>query len=117
MHEFAMCENVGRAALEEYAKLEPPPKRLVRIRVVAGGMHQIVPDFFTFAYEVLTKETAIEGSTMDLKVTPVIGRCRNCTWEGELTLPFFECGSCKERKIDVIHGMEMMVEKLEIEQA
>ena len=117
MHEFAMCERIVRATLDEYAGIEPPPKRLARIHVVAGGMHQIIPETLQFAYEVLTKETPAEGSTMDLTISPVLGRCRACGWEGDLDLPFFECGACRELDIEVVSGMEMYLDKLQIEES
>lgn len=111
-----MCDKIVRAVLEEYAGIEPAPRRLTGVRVVVGGMHQVVPEYLEFAYQVLTKETAAEGSALDVALTPVVGQCRDCRWRGELALPFFQCGSCQGRNIEVVSGMEMYLDKLEIEE-
>jgi len=104
------------AVLEEYRALSPSPCRLSRVRVVAGKLHQIVPDYLTFAYELLTKGTPVEGSVMDLEFIPVRGMCRACPWEGEVELPVFRCGRCGGFEVDVISGRELFLDRLEVEQ-
>ena len=115
MHEFSICRSIVTAALEEYAALDPPPRRLKGIRLVVGGMHQIIPDYLATAYELLTQDTPAAGSRLDLVVQPVIGRCKECDWEGEIVPPFFQCAACKVLAIDVIQGRELYLDCLEVE--
>ncbi len=115
MHEFAICSNIVDSVLEEYARIEPPPGKLLKTRVVAGQMHQLVPEYLSFAYEVLTRDTPVAGSTIEIVPVPVRGRCRACGWEGEITPPLFQCDSCDEFDIETTSGMELHLDGLEIE--
>lgn len=115
MHEFSLCQRIVDALLEEYAALDPPVRRLNAVRVVSGGMHQIVPDYLQTAYMLLTKETPAEGSQLNLVVQPVIGRCKACGWEGEIDPPFFQCAACEALEIELLQGRELYIDGLEVE--
>lgn len=116
MHEFAIGECIVETVRDEMGRLEPEP-HLVRAYVVAGGLHQIVPDYLSTAYEVLTRGTLMEGSELVLEVRPVAGRCRCCAWEGEITPPFFQCGRCEALDIEMTAGTELYLERLEVEES
>jgi hydrogenase nickel incorporation protein HypA/HybF len=115
MHELSICRGIVQAALEEYEKLEPRPRRLTRVRVVAGELHQLVPDHLVMAFEVLTRDTPAEGSTLELETVPVTGRCRGCGWEGEIRPPVFQCAECEAFDIEMEKGRELYLDRLEVE--
>ncbi len=115
MHEFAICSRIVESVLEEYARIEPAPSRLLKVRVVAGRMHQLVPEYLSFAYEVLTRETPVAGSEIEIVPVPVRGRCRSCGWEGEIAPPVFRCDGCDEFDVETTSGMELRLDGLEIE--
>ena len=115
MHEFSICERIVEAVLGELADLQRPSARLCNARVVVGGLHQIVPDYLSFAYDVLTRDTAAEGSALQIRVTPVVARCRTCDWEGEIDLPIFRCAACQSLNLDMLRGKELYLEHLEVE--
>lgn len=114
MHEFAICERIIAAVQEELDRL-PPPARLCRAHVVAGALHQIVPDYLETAYQVLTRDTPLDNSEMVLDVRPVVGRCRACSWEGEIQPPFFQCGQCEALDVEMTAGKELYLDRLEVE--
>ncbi|HEC17630.1 MAG TPA: hydrogenase maturation nickel metallochaperone HypA [Sedimenticola sp.] len=115
MHEFSICRDILAAALEEYRALDPAPKRLKAVRVVAGGMHQIIPEYLATAYGILSRDTPAAGSKLDLVIKPVTGRCRECGWEGEIVPPFFQCAACGALAIDLMQGRELYLDRLEVE--
>lgn len=115
MHEFAIGENIVRAAVEGFERASPRPRALRAARVVVGGLHQVVPDNLHMAYEVLSRGTPIEGSRLELRHVPVTARCRRCGWSGEITVPLFACGACASGEIDVLTGKELYLENLEVE--
>ena len=117
MHEFSICEGVVDAALEEMRKLDPPPARLRRARIVAGALRQIVPDAMTFAFEVLTKGTPAEGATLEIVNSPITARCRECGWQGEIQDMRFQCSACGAVALALTGGDELYLESLEIENA
>ena len=114
MHEFSLCQSILTTAVAEFEKLDPRPPALCRVRVVCGGLHQVIPDYLQEAWRVLSKETPAEGADLDLVVTPVMARCRACRWEGPIDPPVFACGACGEYSVEVIGGREFFIEALEV---
>ena len=57
MHEISICQSLVSVVLDELTQRAIGPGRLQRVRVVAGQLHQLVPDSLTFAYELLTRDT------------------------------------------------------------
>ena len=115
MHEFSICERIVEAVLGELSRLHPAPKRLCKVRVVVGRLHQIVPESLTLAYKLLTRETAAEGSEMELVQAPVVGKCRSCGWSGDIHLPNFCCAVCGMLDVELVQGKELYLEHLEVE--
>jgi hydrogenase nickel incorporation protein HypA/HybF len=115
MHEFSICEGLVDAALREMDKLDPPPSRLLRVRVVMGRLHQIVPDYLEQAFEVLTRGTPAQGAKMEMETRPVVGRCNACGWEGDVEPPFFRCGACETFDLEVVKGKELYLDHMEVE--
>jgi len=115
MHEFSICEGIVKAAVEEVEKMTPRPKALRRARVVVGRLHAIVPDNMEMAYEVLTRDTPIAGSKLELEFVPIAAKCKVCGWEGSIEPPVFLCGSCLSGDIEVVTGRELYLANLEVE--
>ena len=115
MHEFSICERIVETVLDELTKVPLPRGRLCRVRVVVGGLHRLVPDHLEFAYRVLTRDTDAEGSVLEVRESPVVVRCRSCSWEGEIDLPLFRCGACHALDLDLVSGKELYLEHLELD--
>ena len=115
MHEFSICEGLVDAVLKEMKALEPPADRLLRVRVVMGRLHQIVPEYLAQAFAVLTRGTLAEGAEMTMETRPVVGRCNACAWQGTVEPPFFHCGGCGALDLDVIEGKELYLDRMEVE--
>ena len=116
MHEFSICEKLVQAVLVELDRTRPRPKRLLKARVVVGRLQQIVPDSLQLAYEILTRETAAEGSALELDEVPIKCECRQCGWEGEINDRLFLCHDCGSAEVNVVAGNELYLESLEIEE-
>jgi hydrogenase nickel incorporation protein HypA/HybF len=120
MHEFALCETVVRMLQYEYKECtvrERPGKTpgVRTVRLVVGGMHQLVEESFRLAYEVLTTDTPLSGSELIIEKTAVRARCPACGWEGAITMPFFLCGRCGRGGLETTAGNEFYLKDMEIE--
>jgi len=115
MHELSLCESILATALREYGRLDPPPVRLERVRVVAGAMHQIVPEYLHNAWRALRTGTAAESASLELRKLGVTARCPACSWEGPVEPPVFACGRCETYGVDVLTGREFYIESMEVE--
>lgn len=115
MHEFSLCRGVLKAVLEELERLDPPANRLVRARLEAGRLHQIVPAYLQSAWELLVVDTPAAGSALDLAIVPVTGRCKACDWSGEIEPPVFLCPACTSGDLDIDGGNEFRLTGLDVE--
>lgn len=115
MHEFSICEGIVDAVVEELGRLDPPPAKLEKVRVVVGVFRQIVPDYLTFAYETLSKGTPAEGSVLDVVQAPAKGKCGDCDWEGDLPIGSYACGGCASVNLEITGGTDLYLESLEVE--
>jgi hydrogenase nickel incorporation protein HypA/HybF len=116
MHEFSIGDSVVRSVIAELVRLKTPPGALRSVRVAVGIMRQIVPDTLVFAYESLSQDTPAAGSKLVLRPVPVTARCNSCGWQGALDVPLFLCGACQSGEIELITGMELQLESLEVEE-
>jgi len=114
MHEFGIGEELVAAVVFELGRFSPLP-RLHRVRVVVGGLRQVVPDNLAFAYEVLSRGTPAAGSELEIETLPLHGECADCGWQGEIIMPVFQCGACGAFAVRTLGGMELYLDALEIE--
>lgn len=115
MHEFAICEQLLKTVLAELETLRQPPPRLLKVRVVVGGLQQIVPDSLSLAYELLSKDTNAAGATLEIVQVPAALACNACGWQGEVRDREFVCPTCGAVDIRVTGGKELYLESLEVE--
>ena len=115
MHEFAIGEQLVAAVRSELAALHPPPRRLLRVRVVAGRFRQIAPESLCLAYDLLTRDTPLAGSALELTQPPVHLTCRACGQEAEADSPVPLCPACGSAEVDVRGGLELYLDSLEVE--
>ncbi len=113
MHEVSICQSLVSVVLDELAQREVGAGRLKRVRVVAGQLHQLVPDALVFAYELLTRDTPAAGSQLELRVPPLEATCKRCGWQGAMEPPIFLCEKCGAG-IEIKGGDELFVEELEL---
>ena len=113
MHEFSIAQTIVQAVLAELKKVQPA--RLVRARIVAGNLHQLVSANLNFAYQVLTKETPAAGSRLSIRRVPITAECRQCHWHGKIHGALFACGKCRSGNIEITGGRELYLDSIEVE--
>lgn len=114
MHETAICANLVDAVLGELEKLADPKAVLRSVKIVAGGMHQLVPDNMNMAYETLTRGTRAEGSVLKIDWRPTLVQCSDCGAKSRVDSPFFICGDCESGNVKVVEGKELYLSSMEI---
>ena len=118
MHEFSICESLVRVVLEELGRLPATagqPPRLLKARDVCGCLQSIVPESLQLAYEVLTRDTRAQGSLLEVVSAPAHGECQACGWTGEVTAPFFICGTCGATDVTLVSGKQIHLASLEVD--
>jgi hydrogenase nickel incorporation protein HypA/HybF len=110
MHELALAEALAAIAAE-HARGRP----VLKVEVQVGHLRQVVPSALTFAFELVTQGTALEGAELELERVPAAGRCRACGTETELDGFPLQCGSCDGFDLELLRGEEFLVMALELD--
>lgn len=113
MHELSLIASVFDI-LEEQAR-QHGAARITRVVLKAGVMSGAVPDLLESAFESYKKGTLAEGARLEIVVVPVKLRCPDCGGEAVREETDFSCVGCGSRRVEIVEGRELVVEKVELE--
>jgi hydrogenase nickel incorporation protein HypA/HybF len=111
MHELAIAE-----ALVAIAERHARGRRVTRVEVEVGRLRQVVPAALEFAFELVARETAVEGAQLVLRAVPVSGLCRDCGERTAMPAPPLACAACGSVDVEIVTGEELRVDALELEE-
>jgi hydrogenase nickel incorporation protein HypA/HybF len=111
MHELSIASAVLESALGHAAG-----RRVSDVRLRVGGLRQVVPDSLGFYWDVVTRETICEGSTLDQVLIEPRLACAPCGREWTIDMPIFRCPTCGGSEVSVAAGDELELESIEVEE-
>ena len=111
MHELAIAQSVAAIASRHAGG-----RRVTGVEVKVGHLRQVVPSALTFAFELVSEGTSLEGAELRIEEVPAAGVCRACGAESPLPGFPFACASCGGLDLEVIRGEELLVDSLELEE-
>ncbi|MCF8373316.1 MAG: hydrogenase maturation nickel metallochaperone HypA [Bacteroidales bacterium] len=111
MHEFSIIENIFKT-IEEVAKKEKLTK-ITKVSLVIGGLRQIVPDVFEFAFQITSKDTLVEGAVLEIEKIPIEVRCEICSEISQVEDHIFFCRHCQSTQVDIVKGKELYIKSLD----
>ncbi len=112
MHELSVAENIIEIVQEH---LQGDQKNAVKkVKVKVGKLTNILVDSLIFGFEVLTKETNLDGSELEIEVIPIKIRCEACGENSTVDGFLFSCPLCQSSSIKIISGYELMVNEIEL---
>lgn len=124
MHEVSVVSDLVSAILRELEKYDVV--KVEEVTLVIGDMTNLGEEQMEFAYEIVTKDTKLEGSKLVVEHEKIRVTCDACGYEGgvemlesdygEHTIPILSCPKCKG-KVKVIAGQTCMVKNLRIVEA
>jgi len=112
MHELSLVMSVVKTIsnLCEQNKWQ----RVLRVTLKVGHLRQIEPEIFAFAFSSATIGTAMEGAEISILEMPIVFKCHNCNKNNDTEDFRFVCPSCNSPDVDLISGMEFVIESIEI---
>lgn len=114
MHEAKFTEQIVDQVVNElkgYIKSKPK-----RIKVRVGEMFHLDKDSVQFYYDLLTKETQLDGVQLDLEEEPVKVMCLDCRKEsGVEDHHLLMCSLCGSRHVEIIAGNQVVTEFIELD--
>jgi hydrogenase nickel incorporation protein HypA/HybF len=111
MHELSIAECIVDIAVR-HARGRP----VSRVEVSVGHLRQVVPSALSFAFELVSQGTAVDGAELVLNVIPAAGRCRQCGTESVLDGFPLLCATCGSADVELTRGEELLVESLDVEE-
>lgn len=113
MHELSLCNSIYK--LVERAAAGRPVS-VVHLEV--GQLRQVVPDTLRYCWGLVSEQTPLAGSVLDVDSVPVRTSCRSCTAsslvEERLVLV---CGACGSGDVEITAGEEFMLTHLDLVEA
>jgi len=118
MHEFSVMSQIVDSVLEVVAKHDA--KRVEEVDLEVGEFTMLGEEQMKFAYEVLAKDTVLEGSMLNFKTVKGRVRCGSCGYDGEMSIledmphkavPVLECPRCHE-PAEITAGRECVVRNI-----
>ena len=124
MHEVSVVSDIVSAVLRELEKYNVV--RVEEVTLVVGEMTSLGDEQLEFAYEIVTKDTKLEGSRLVIEHEKIWVRCKECDYMGEVkmlesdygehTIPVLACPECNGR-VTVVKGQTCKVKNLKIVEA
>ncbi|MFP4348602.1 MAG: hydrogenase maturation nickel metallochaperone HypA [Thermodesulfobacteriota bacterium] len=113
MHEMGIAMQVVKIAADSVPEHIQNP-RVEQVNLKIGKLSSVVPDSLRFCFEVITKDTPLEGATLHIEVAPVVARCRDCGIQWTIEDAVFRCKACNSGSVEVISGRELDIISIEI---
>ncbi len=113
MHELSLAQSLVDAVCEVLETAGGG--RVVTVRLKIGALAGVVADALQFCYEIVTKDTPLEGSQLLIQTLPVAVFCPRC--ERVVELPGVQrlcCPVCDTPTGDLRQGRELELESVEI---
>lgn len=113
MHEMSIAQSIIDIVQQEMARHQV--SKVSVIRLVVGEFTAVVPDSLSFCFELITKDTPLEGVKIELEQVPLTGRCRACGKEFPIVEYRFVCPECQSNEVEAVAGKELFIKEIEAE--
>lgn len=124
VHEVSVISGIVNAVLEELEKYDTV--KVFNVNILIGDLTLLGEEQLTFAYEIVTRETLLEGSKLNIEREPIGVLCDKCRYEGPVkmlesgdytahSIPIMSCPECGGH-VKVITGQSCCVKSLDIEE-
>jgi hydrogenase nickel incorporation protein HypA/HybF len=112
MHELGIARSLVEVAVAAMTErcVTIPAKSL---QVEVGRFTSVVPDSLRFYFEVLSRETLLEGAELAIETIPLRTRCQKCLVEAEPDIASLLCPSC-DGLVEVVGGRELRLISIEL---
>ena len=113
MHELSLAEAIHKTIKELCQRSSW--SRVRRITLKVGRLRQVNPELLSFAFDVLAQGAVAEGAELSVMELPVVFHCRACGRETTGDVTAFACVNCGSADVELLSGMELTIESMEVE--
>jgi hydrogenase nickel incorporation protein HypA/HybF len=110
MHELSLCGSIY-----EIVDRVAAGRQVTVIHLQVGQLRQVVPDTLAFCWTLVSDQTDLAGTELEVDSVPVTFRCLDCDAAGTLTDELLLlCTQCGGNHVSVTTGEEFMLTSLEL---
>jgi hydrogenase nickel incorporation protein HypA/HybF len=110
VHELSICGSIA-----DIVRRHSDQRRVETIHVQVGQLRQIVPGTLVYCWSLVSADTALDGSVLEVEEIPGRISCRDCGHVAEIgPYPVFVCDECRGVEITVLTGEEFLITSLEL---
>lgn len=113
MHELSLAESVVQ--IVEDTRRAQGLGRVQAVCLEIGALAAVEVETLRFCFDIVTRDTAIEGARLEIIELPGLGRCTVCQAEVPLAVLYDTCPQCGGYPVTVTQGTEMRVNAVEME--
>ncbi len=124
MHEVSVISNMVDAILRELDGYKV--EKVEEVNIVIGDLTSLGAEQLEFAYEIVTRDTVLEGSKLVIEMESVAVKCKECDYEGpaenlesdflDHSIPVIACPKCGGG-VEITAGQACRVRDLSIVEA
>lgn len=115
MHELSIAMSIMEMAEEE--SIQRGGARISAVHLRLGALAGVVKEALLSSYELACEQTDLRGSRLVIEDVPIVVNCPKCLApRGVNSIQWFVCPECNSPVSDVVHGRELQVFALEIEE-
>jgi hydrogenase nickel incorporation protein HypA/HybF len=111
MHELAITRNIV-AIVREAAS----GRRVRQVTLEVGKLSGVMPDAIAFCFDAVAKNTALDGTRLEIRLIDGRARCDDCGAEFCMETIFARC-RCGSQRVTCLAGEELTVTTMELEEA
>ncbi|WP_019177229.1 hydrogenase maturation nickel metallochaperone HypA [Methanomassiliicoccus luminyensis] len=124
MHEVSVMSSIIESVLEELKKYNV--EKVEEVHLTIGEMTFLGEDQLSFAFEILSKGTLLEGSQLIIGHEDAEVKCRSCQYQGapdrlddeiyHSSMPTLNCPKCG-RGVELTKGKSCLVRSVKVVEA
>jgi len=105
MHEAGIAEYLVETAEQHLQRVPHGPVRTLLVRI--GELAGVNPDSLDFAFECISKGTAVDGARLEIERVPLTVECDACGRRTPVEDYVFRCGACGAEAVRIATGREL----------
>ena len=112
MHEFSVAQSLLEIVRDAAAREGMQPVHVVHLRV--GRLSCIDPEALAMAYQLVSEQTSLAASRLEIERVEPRALCRGCGHEFDFPEDFTaRCPQCDGVHLDLLQGRELVVDSIE----
>jgi hydrogenase nickel incorporation protein HypA/HybF len=112
MHEMSLAQNIVNIVEEEMSS--HGINKIEAINIITGKLSAIVPDHLSICFKILTENTNLSETLLNIEVIPICYTCFKCKKDFTSEELIFHCIYCNEQNPVIIAGKELTVQSIEV---